>query len=232
MTQVDTVELRKRAAASRALDLISDGMVVGLGSGSTAAIFISLLGERVRAGLQVRCAVTSNQSELLARSVGIPLLDTNQSPSVDIDVDGADEIDQHLQLIKGAGGALLHEKLVAASSHRFVVIADGSKVVSMLGAHPVPVEVVSFYWQATAKRIERLGAAWSLRSVDGDVYVTDSGNHILDVTMPANRPAAEFAKELKATLGVVEHGIFIGMATLALIGAADGSVEEMSPAGN
>jgi ribose 5-phosphate isomerase A len=205
-------------------------MVVGLGSGTTAAIFIDLLGKRVRDGLDIRATVTSNESERLARVAGIPLLDMSEAPSVDVDIDGADEIDSDLNLLKGGGGALLHEKLIALSSNQVIIIADESKMVPRLGKRPVPVEIVPFYWVATASRVKGMGGTCELRlNPTGQPFVTDSANFILDVCMPETVDVADFAAQLKSTSGVVEHGLFLGLASVVIIGRTDGEIDLLSP---
>jgi ribose 5-phosphate isomerase A len=216
-------ELAGRAAAK----LVNDGDIVGLGTGSTAYFAILALGERVRAGLKMIGVPTSNASGDLARSLGIPLSTLDQHPDLDIDIDGADEIDPQLNLIKGGGGALLREKVIAAASKQFVVVADSAKLVKHLGKFPLPVEVISFGRAVVEKKIAGLGASvkWRTRP-DGSAYSTDNGNPILDCSFGEIEDPAALARTLSDMPGVLEHGLFIGMATSALIGK-ENSVEEI-----
>jgi ribose 5-phosphate isomerase A len=221
LTDQDTL---KAAAARAAVDLVEDGMLLGLGTGSTAALFIDLLGERVRAGLRVTAIATSRRSQEQAAAHGIPLLDSLEK-SPDLAVDGADEIDPQLNLLKGRGGALVREKLVAVAAHRFVVIADQTKLVERLGVGVVPVEVLTFLWQQTARRLEALAPmTWTLRGSGADApFISDNGNLVLDLLLPDGLadPIA-FAAQIKAVTGVVEHGIFPGLARACLVAGADG----------
>ena len=214
----------KRAAAQAAVELVEDGMRLGLGTGTTSALFIELLGERVRTGLRVTAIATSIHSHERAAALGIPLVDSLQEP-LDLAVDGADEIDPQLNLLKGRGGALVREKLVAVAAHRFVVIADEGKLVERLGAGVVPVEVLPFLWQQTAHRLETLAPlTWTLRGAGGDApFVSDNGNLVLDLLLPDGvaDPVA-FGAQLKSVTGVVEHGIFAGLARACLVAGPDG----------
>lgn len=202
-------------------------MSLGIGTGSTAAYFITLLGERVRDGLSVIGVPTSSRAEALARAAGIPLTDLRNCPQPDLDVDGADEIDPALNLLKGGGGALLHEKMVALATARFVVIADQTKLVDRLGGYPIAVEIVLFGWTSTMDRIVRLGAAASLRGGDANPFITDSGNLILDVRAPVDADIFAFGREMKSLTGVVEYGLFEGLASQVVVGHLDGTVREM-----
>ena len=215
----------KQAAARAAAELVESGSIVGLGSGSTATYAIRFLGERVRGGLKIVGVPTSQKTKQLAEQLGIPLTTLDQHPQIDIDIDGADEIDPHLNLIKGGGGALLREKIIASASRRFVVVGDSSKQVAHLGKFPLPVEVIPFAQSVIAKRISALGAQVSLRG-GSSPFVTDEGHHILDCTFDEILDPGALANELKAIPGVVEHGLFIGMAEIALIGK-DGSVVQL-----
>lgn len=210
----------KRIAGEKAAEFVEDGMVVGLGTGSTVYWTLRRLGERVREGLRIRGIPTSRQTERIAVSLGIPLTGFDEVTEVDLAVDGADEIGPGFDLIKGGGGALLREKLVAAASRRFIVVAAESKLVPHLGAFPLPVEVVPFAWQTTARRI---GGQARLREADGKPFVTDNGNYILDCAYGKIDAPAELARSLKAIPGVVEHGLFIGMADTVVVGAPDGA---------
>ncbi|MGC2247945.1 MAG: ribose-5-phosphate isomerase RpiA [Terriglobales bacterium] len=217
-------ELAGRAAAK----LVNDGDIVGVGTGSTAYFAILALGERVKAGLKIIGIPTSNASAELARGVGIPLSTLDQHSAIDIDIDGADEIDPHLNLIKGGGGALLREKVIATASKKFVVIADSGKLVSTLGKFPLPVEVISFARAVVEKKIAGLGASVKWRThPDGSPYATDNGNPILDCSFGKIEDPPKLARTLSDIQGVVEHGLFIGLASLALIGKGN-SVEEIT----
>ena len=221
----------KRAAAERAVALVKDGMRLGLGSGSTAAHFVALLGQRVRAGLSVVGVPSSEATRAQAEREGVPLTSLDETPELDLTVDGADELDESLRLIKGGGGALLREKIVAAASRRMIVIADGSKRVATLGRFPLPIEVVPFGLGATRRAVERVlrqhGIAGEVRRRDtaaGDPLLTDGGHYILDARCGRiDRPEA-LAAALNAVPGVVEHGLFIGLATGALLATPQGVV--------
>ena len=212
------------------MKFVEDGQVVGLGSGSTAAYAVQLLGERVRTGLKIRGVPTSVQTQQLAEELKIPLLALNDVQEIDVTIDGADEIDPELRLIKGGGGALLREKVVASASRKMVVIADSSKQVSRLGRFPLPVEVIAFAENVIRKKIAALGAAVKLRQYPhGNPFTTDEGHHILDCSFGEIADPPALAHELKTMPGLVEHGLFIGLATIALIGKGD-QVVEMKPA--
>lgn len=227
-----SADLAKFNAAQAALEYVKDGMIVGLGTGSTSAHFVRLLGERVRQGLRVKGVPTSEATRNLAEQAGVPLLDISQVASIDIDVDGADEIDPSFRLIKGGGGALLREKIVAAASKQMIVIADETKWVGTLGAFPLPVEVTRFGFALTAQRIrealretECAGHEVVLR-VSGkanEPVITDGGNYIVDAHAVRIVDAETLAARLQAIPGVVEHGLFIGLATTAILGKAKGA---------
>jgi ribose 5-phosphate isomerase A len=220
-----TIEAQKRAASARALEFVRPGMRLGLGTGSTAKHFVQLLGERVRAGLDVVAVPTSEATRGDAEAVGIPLTTLEETPELDMTVDGADEVGPDLSLIKGGGGALLREKIVAAASARMVVIADESKWVPMLGGFPLPIEVVPFGLSATRRAIEATTApapALLRRGKDGHAFVTDSGHWILDVALERIPDPAALANRLSAIPGVVEHGLFIGLAQAAVIAGEAG----------
>ena len=220
----------KAAAAEAALALVEDGMTVGLGTGSTAEHFVKGVGRLVAAGLKVRCIGTSTRTEDLARSLDIPLTDFSQVHRLNLIVDGADEIDPHLNLIKGGGGAHLREKIVAAASDALVIIADESKRVDHLGAFPLPVEIVQFAEEATRAHIAAAladagcaGAAITKRvGTGGSPFVTDCGNVILDCACGALSDPGKLAHALDGVPGVVEHGLFIQMASAALVAGPDG----------
>jgi ribose 5-phosphate isomerase A len=217
----------KQRVGFKAAEFIEDGMSVGLGTGSTAYWLVERLGERVREeGLRVRCVPTSRRTEKQARALGIPLVSLGEAGELDLAIDGADEIGPELALIKGGGGALLREKLVASAARRFVVIADASKKVSVLGRFPLPVEVVPFAWELTARRVAAVTRVEPAlrRAEDGGAYVTDNGNYILDCRCGEIPDPARTERELKSLTGVVESGLFVGMADLAVV-STDEDVE-------
>ena len=221
----------KRAAGYAAADLVEDGMTVGLGTGSTAFYLVERVGQRVREeSLRVRCVPTSRRTEEQALSLGINVIDFGEVKELDIAIDGADEIGPGLALVKGGGGALLREKLVAAAARRFVVIADAAKRVEVLGNFPLPVEVVPFAWQVTAERVARVTGVEPLlrRTEGGEVFVTDNGNYILDCRCGRIPDPARTERELKLLVGVVECGLFVGLAHSAIVGTDEG-VENISP---
>ena len=224
----------KRAAGEAAAALVEDGMTVGLGTGSTAVFLVAALGRRAREeGLRLRCACTSRATEAQARQEGLTIIDLDAAGEVDLTIDGADEVGPHLALIKGGGAALTREKLVWTASRRCVVIADASKLVPLLGAFPLPVEVVGFGHATTAARIARacahagVPAEPRLRRRDGAPLETDNGGLIYDLPCGAIPDPVALAGALKPLTGVVEHGLFPGLADLALIGAADGAVRTL-----
>jgi ribose 5-phosphate isomerase A len=220
-------EQEKEAAGRAAAKLVRDGDIVGLGTGSTAYFAVVALGERVKAGLKISGIPTSLQTAELARAVGIPLTTLDEHPEIDITIDGADEIDPKLNLIKGGGGALLREKVVASVTKKMVVVADSGKIVSVLGKFPLPVEVISFARRVVEKKIVALGGSPKLRTKpDGSAFLTDNGNQILDCSFGTIADPAGLARELNGTPGVVEHGLFIGLAKLALVGRGN-SVNEL-----
>ena len=213
------VEAQKQAAAERALELVKPGTIIGLGTGSTARYFIEALARKVRNGLKIQAVVTSVESRTQAETGGIPIIERVEG-SLDLAVDGADEIDPAVNCVKGRGGALLREKIVAHASRRFVVIADESKLVGRLGRGPVPIEVLPFLWEATSRSIESLGGRPELRMAAGQPFKTDNGNLVLDTSFGAVDAALGVA--LHAIPGVLEHGLFFGMARTAIVGSATG----------
>jgi ribose 5-phosphate isomerase A len=222
-------EAEKEIAGRAAAKLVNDGEIVGLGTGSTAYFTILALGERVKAGLKIIGIPTSMQTAGLARAVGIPLATLDEHPEIDITIDGADEIDPQLRLIKGGGGALLREKVVASASRKMVVVADSAKVVSVLGKFPLPVEVIAFALTVVERKIAGIGGSPKLRvKQDGCPYLTDNGNQILDCNFGKIADPPALALALSNTPGVFEHGLFIGLASIALVGRG-GAVEEMRP---
>jgi ribose 5-phosphate isomerase A len=217
----------KEAAGRAAAGLVRDGDIVGLGTGSTAYFAVVALGERVKAGLKIIGIPTSLQTAELASVVGIPLTTLDEHPEIDITIDGADEVDPKLNLIKGGGGALLREKVVASVTKKMVVVADSGKIVSVLGKFPLPVEVISFARAVVEKKIVALDATPKLRTKpDGSPYLTDNGHQILDCSFGKIVDPPALARELNGMPGVVEHGLFVGLAMLALVGRGD-RVEEL-----
>jgi ribose 5-phosphate isomerase A len=223
------IEAQKRAAAARALEFVRPGMRLGLGTGSTAKHFVELLAERVRAGLHVIAVPTSEATRSLAERLGVALTTLDETPQLDLTVDGADEIAPDLSLIKGGGGALLREKIVACASARMIVIADQSKWVATLGRFPLPIEVVPFGLAATLRKIEAAGVAAGCaggarlrRGVDGHAFVTDGGHWIIDAAFERIADPQSLADRLDTTAGVVEHGLFIGLVHAAVLAGSNG----------
>ena len=226
-TDLKRADQEKEAAARASLRFMKSGQVVGLGTGSTAASFIRLLAEQVKNGLRIRGIPTSVRSRELAESLGIPLTTLDECQEIDVTVDGADEVDPELRLIKGGGGALLREKIVASATKQLVIVADATKRVAVLGKFPLPVETIPFAQALIAHQVQMLGAKVALRrSADGNAYITDEGHHILDCTFGEIADAPALAQKLRAIPGVVEHGLFIGMAEMALLGR-DGDVVQI-----
>ncbi|HNP24543.1 MAG TPA: ribose-5-phosphate isomerase RpiA [Panacibacter sp.] len=215
----------KRIAAEKAVTYVKSGMTIGLGTGSTARYAIESLGLMVKDGLDIKAIATSLQSESLAEDLGIRLTNFSEVEQLDITIDGADEVDENLQLIKGGGGALLREKIVAASTRCYIIIADEKKLVRQLGNLPLPVEIIPFGYQSTLPKIKMLGGDVSLRKDAHEIFVTDNGNYIADCSFGiiANPPALQ--KKIKAVTGVVETGLFLNMANLIIIGCADGTLK-------
>lgn len=226
------MEIHKRTAARQAADMVKSGMVVGLGTGSTATYMIERLGERITEGLHIVGIPTSEDSARKAKKAGIPLTDFAAHRRLDIAIDGADEVQRGpLHLIKGLGGALLREKIVAQAAKKFVVIVDGSKPVDHLGERaPVPVEVISFGWECTAERLSACGAKGVKPRTDrdGNLFVSDNGNMILDCTFGPIEDPEELARQIDAIVGVVEHGMFLNMASEVLVATEQG-VERWEP---
>jgi ribose 5-phosphate isomerase A len=229
MTMPDLVVAKRRAAA-RALDFVRPDMRLGLGTGSTAAEFVRLLGPRVADGLKVLCVATSEATADLARSLAIPLTTLDELPELDLVVDGADEFDGKLRLIKGGGGALLREKIVAAASARMIVVVDATKEVAQLGRFPLPLEVDPFGLESTRRHVLNLARAMSLPGrvtlrlgAEGHAFVTDGGHHILDCAFGSIPDPEALARSLATIPGVVEHGLFIGLASTIIVADATGT---------
>jgi ribose 5-phosphate isomerase A len=224
-----SVKDHKLAAARRALGFVEPKMRLGLGTGSTASLFVELLAAEVQSGLSVLCVPTSEETRALAAKLGVPLTTLDETPPLDLTIDGADEVDGELRLIKGGGGALLREKIVATASDRMIVIADESKRVDKLGTFPLPVEVVRFGVTATRNMIEMLahdsgcqGDITLRLARDGTPFVTDGGNYIFDCSFGSVDDPESLDEALKFIPGVVENGLFLGIADVAIIGGADG----------
>jgi ribose 5-phosphate isomerase A len=213
---------QKRDAAERALAEIDNHMVLGLGSGSTVAIFLKILAARIQSGLRVTGIPSSRQTAARAGRLGIPLTDFAQHRRIDLTIDGADQIEEgSLNLVKGLGGALLREKIIAAAADRMVVIADATKLVARLGGRtPLPVEIAPFGWQVTIDRLAEIGAAPLLRRKGEAPFITDNGNYVADCFVDPIAPALD--RTLKSIVGVVETGLFMGLADTAILGAAGG----------
>ncbi|MDN7242358.1 ribose-5-phosphate isomerase RpiA [Planococcus sp. N028] len=218
----EKTDLLKKAAGEKAAEYIEDGMVIGLGSGSTVYWMLKKLGEKVEQGLNIKGIPTSLQTEGWAKEFQIPLTDFSEVHYADIAIDGTDEIDPDFNMIKGGGGALVREKIVASSAEKLIIIADESKVVDELGKFPLPIEVLPFGWQLTAEKIAEFGAKPVLRKKDGRVFISDNGNYILDCGFESIPDPGHFHKNLKQLLGVVETGLFVGMTDLVILAGAKG----------
>ena len=220
------LDQEKQAAARASLRFINDGDIVGLGTGSTVYYTLQFIGEQVRQGLKILGIATSKQTEKIAADLGIPLTTLDEHQNIDVDIDGADEIDPQMSLIKGGGGAFLREKIVASAAKKLVIVADSTKQVSVLGKVPVPVEVVPFAQALVAKEIKSLGASVQLRqNKNGKVYVTDESHHILDCNFGQIADPRGLERELEDIPGVLGHGLFVGMADVVLVGKDDSVVD-------
>jgi ribose 5-phosphate isomerase A len=217
-------DLFKRAAAERAVEFVESGMVLGLGTGSTAAFVVEALARRVARGLGIVAIPTSQHTAEMARGLGITLATLGEHRRIDLAIDGADEVERGtLDLIKGHGGALLREKIVVAASSRFIVVIDDEKLVHRLGERfPIPVEIVQFGWQATAEALEKLGTTPELRQSDGRIFVTDGGNFILDCPFGPIAEPQHLERAINMTVGVVENGLFLGRSTAVVVASAEG----------
>ncbi|HLG13567.1 MAG TPA: ribose-5-phosphate isomerase RpiA [Blastocatellia bacterium] len=214
----------KLRAAERALEFVRSGQTVGLGTGSTSAFVLEGLGRLVRSGLNITGVATSTESERLARSVGIPVVELNDVARIDLTIDGADEIDEEFNMIKGGGGALAREKLVALASDLRVMVVDSSKLVPVLGvSRALPVEVLPFAWSLAARLLEKLGCTVALRERGSAPFVTDNSNYILDCKFPGIPEAARLEKTIKQVPGVVESGLFVGIADKVIVGSDTGT---------
>ena len=222
-----TQDEAKALVGRRAAEMVQDGMRVGLGTGTTSVMFIKALGERVKAGLKIRCVASSDASHNLGLSLGMDVVTLAELPELDLYIDGADEVGPELALIKGGGGALLREKIVASAADRFIVVADSSKVVPVLGRFPLPVEVVKMALPLVERKLADLGLHPKLRRhPDGSLYMTDEDNFILDCACGPIEEPEETAAEIRGIVGVVEHGLFLGMASMVLV-AGEGGVTEL-----
>ncbi len=216
----------KKVAGEHAATMVRTGMVVGLGTGSTAVHAVRALGRRVREqGLDIRGVPTSQATAREAQKQGIPLTTLEHDPRVDLTIDGADEVDPRLNLIKGRGGALLREKIVAQASRRVVIICDPSKIVPRLGKAPLPVEVLRFGWMATRSKLERLPSRARLREKDGSPFVSDNKNYIIDCQFRQIPDPEKLEEDINTIAGVIENGLFVGIATAVVIGKADGTFD-------
>lgn len=218
----------KKLAGEKAIEFIEDGMTLGLGTGSTVYWTIVKLGELVKNGLNIRGIPTSKGTEKLATDLGIPLITLSEVDNIDLAIDGADEVNSNYDLIKGGGGALLREKMVASISKRFIVVIDESKYVPDLGHFPLPVEVVPFGWDTTSKQIEKLGCRPNLRSINNTPFITDNGNYILDCFFKKIQDPSNLTITLNMIPGVVENGLFVKMADTIIIGSDNGTLQKLS----
>lgn len=225
MTLVEQIN-DKRLAAETAVSYIKSGMTVGLGSGSTVDWMLKKVGERVKAGLDIKGIPTSLKTERQAKELGIPLVDFFGVNQIDLAIDGADEIDDQLNLLKGGGGSLVREKIVDARASELIIIADQSKIVSQLGSFSLPVEIVPFGFEATARNIAEFGGVPTLREKDNRVFVSDNGNYILDCKFDNIRYPSSLHEKLKLLVGVVETGLFVGMTDKVIV-AQNGKIETL-----
>ncbi|MCC3144186.1 ribose-5-phosphate isomerase RpiA [Halanaerobium sp. Z-7514] len=217
----------KKLTGEKAADFITDGMMIGLGTGSTAYYAIKKVGEMVRNGLNVKAVPTSKETADLAAEEGIELIELSEVEKLDITIDGADEVDPDFNLIKGGGGALLREKIVAAATERLIIIVDESKLVNKLGDFLLPIEVTPFNWEYTQKMINKMGATSEIRKKGGEIFVTDNDNYILDCDFGKIENPEKLTIDLNTIPGVVENGIFANMAEIVVVGYNDGKIEVM-----
>ncbi len=215
----------KRIAAEKSVERVENGMIIGLGTGSTVEYAIKKLGERIKTGLKIEGIPTSLKTKKLALEHNIPLVDLNDYPEIDLTIDGADEVDSHLNLIKGGGGALTREKIVAYHSKKEIIVIDETKVVKKLGiGFPIPVEVTKFGWKATKKSLEELGCTIELRTIMDEVYITDNSNYILDCDFGKIDEAETLEKEINSIPGVIENGLFIDLVDEVIVGSKQGII--------
>ncbi|GIP34675.1 ribose-5-phosphate isomerase RpiA [Paenibacillus sp. J2TS4] len=212
----------KQIAGEKAVEYIEDGMLLGLGTGSTVYWTLKKLGKRVKEGLRVQGVPTSRKTGELAAAFGIPLLNISETRELDLTIDGADEVDRYFNLIKGGGGALLREKMVATISRKLIIVVDESKTVPVLGRFPLPVEVVPYGWEVTRRQISELGCTLQLRYQDEVPFLTDNGNYILDCRFTAIEEPQELSTRLNSIPGVVENGLFVNRSDLVIVGGAHG----------
>lgn len=222
---MDTITQAKKAAGEKAAALVQSGMLVGLGTGSTAYWAIEKLGQMVKEGLNIRAVATSLASEKQAKELGIPITSFSEIQQLDIDIDGADEISYDLQIIKGGGGALLREKIVAMASRKKVIVADERKYVKTLGKFPLPIEIIPFGWELVFRAVQSLQGSPTLRTKEDKPYITDNGNYILDCAFGAIENPEQLHHQLKAVTGVVETGLFINMKPTVIIAYESGEVK-------
>jgi ribose 5-phosphate isomerase A len=216
----------KKIAAEKAVERIKDGMIIGLGTGSTVKYAIKKIGEMVKTGLKIEGIPTSLRTKKLAKEYGINLVDLNEYDEIDLTIDGADEVDSFLNLIKGGGGALTREKIIAYHSKKELIVVDETKIVKKLGAGtPLPVEVTKYGWNATKKSLEKLGCTVELRKIMDEVYITDNSNYILDCDFGKINEPEGLEKEINSIPGVVENGLFIGLVDEVIVGSKQGVIK-------
>lgn len=215
----------KQITGEKAAEYVKDGMIVGLGTGSTAYYAVKKVGEMVRRGLKVKAVPTSKETAELAAEEGIELIELADVDKLDLTIDGADEVDKDFNLTKGGGGALLREKIVASASEKLIIIVDESKLVEKLGAFPLPVEITPFSWHYTKKIIDKFDCTSTIRKKDGEIFVTDNGNYILDCNFGQIDNPIKLTEELNQIPGVVENGIFAEMAEIVIVGFDSGEVK-------
>jgi len=216
----------KQRAAAAAAELITDGMILGLGTGTTASYLVQILGERVRQGLRIQGVPTSEATRQLAIAEGVPLTTLEEQPVLDLCLDGADEVDPDLNLIKGGGGALLREKIVASAARQRIIMVDVSKCVDCLGAFSLAVEVIPFGWEVTRRQLEQFGGVPTLRQREGRPFVTDQGHYIIDCALSRIEDVPKLNHQLNQLPGVVENGLFVDMTDRLIIGSPDGITEK------
>jgi ribose 5-phosphate isomerase A len=217
----------KKIAAEKAVEYVENGMIIGLGTGSTAYWAIQRIGQRIKDGLKVQAVASSEKSAQLARDFGISLLPVTELRLINLTIDGADEVDEGRNLIKGGGGALLREKILASNSERLIIVVDESKMVKNLGKFPLPVEIVHFASTLTLNKITELGCETSLRKESGAEYISDNGNYIIDCKFGSIKDPSTLNRQLHEIPGVVETGLFVGMAPTIIIGHANGDIKQL-----